>query len=64
MGSVQRISITFGVRRERRTRVVEISVGFRQTDRSLLYNAISHDASHMPINMYRLILSVVLPESL
>lgn len=29
-----------------RTCVVEISVDFRQTDRSLLYNAISHDASH------------------
>jgi len=39
------VSHSIGVRCDR-TCVVEISVDFRQTDRSPLYNAISHDASH------------------
>ena len=34
------------------------NIGGFPSNRSLHYNAISHDASHVPINMYRLILSV------
>lgn len=48
------ISCSTAIRHDR-TCVVEM-VDFRQTD---LYNAISHDASHVPINMCRPILLVM-----